>query len=201
MTAYERLISANLQSAFQRGEALESWLPATPDKGGLRFRAFGEDCRLEPDRIELAGEEATGPLGLVISLYAAWCTDDSPRVEPLRAFREFPDSMPYQGAFAANSERLLMPHVPRIQEARERITSAMDAGIPCPPGISGDFTLFLRPLPKILLCYIFHRPDEEFPAAVTCLFSANAGSFLPLDGLADTAEYTARKILELISPG
>jgi hypothetical protein len=32
----------------------------------------------------------------------------------------------------------------------------------------------------------------------TCLFSANALSFIPLDGLADVAEYTSNKIIQVI---
>jgi len=43
-------------------------------------------------------------------------------------------------------------------------------------------------LPKIALLLIFYLPDEDFPASATCLFSTNALSFMPLDGLADVAE-------------
>ena len=32
---------------------------------------------------------------------------------------------------------------------------------------------------------------------VTCLFSANALSFIPLDGLADVAEHTSNKIIQV----
>ncbi len=42
---------------------------------------------------------------------------------------------------------------------------------------------------------VFYLPDEEFPASATCFFSANAVSFMPLDGLADVAEYTSKGIL------
>ena len=63
---------------------------------------------------------------------------------------------------------------------------------------SGDFSFTLYPLPRIALYYIFYLPDEEFPAAVSCLFPANVIDFLPLAGLADVAEYTARKMIELI---
>ena len=68
-----------------------------------------------------------------------------------------------------------------------------------PPDTGGDFSFVLYPLPKIALVYIFYMPDEEFPASVSCLFSANALSFMPLDGLADVAEYTSKGILEIIS--
>jgi len=54
------------------------------------------------------------------------------------------------------------------------------------------------PLPKIALCYIFYEADEDFPASVTCLYSNNASSFLPIDALADVGEYTSKKILTVI---
>ena len=63
---------------------------------------------------------------------------------------------------------------------------------------SGDFSFTLYPLSRIALYYVFYLPDEEFPAAVTCLFPANAIKFLPVAGLADVVEYTAKKIIELV---
>jgi hypothetical protein len=55
-----------------------------------------------------------------------------------------------------------------------------------------------RALP-VGLHYTFYLPDDEFPASATCLFAANASTFMPLAGLADTAEFTARRIIELVS--
>ena len=51
--------------------------------------------------------------------------------------------------------------------------------------MSGDFAFVVRPLPKIYLCYIFYEADQDFPPSVTCLYSANANRFMPMDGLAD----------------
>ncbi|PIP38582.1 MAG: hypothetical protein COX19_11845 [Desulfobacterales bacterium CG23_combo_of_CG06-09_8_20_14_all_51_8] len=59
------------------------------------------------------------------------------------------------------------------------------------------YRMVVYPLPKIALCYILYLPDDDFPAAVTCLYSANARLFLPMDALADTGEYTSRKILAI----
>ena len=105
--------------------------------------------------------------------------------------------MPYHGAFAVNSEQILVSRVPQIKERRDVILNAFD-GESNPAGAAGDFSLLLYPLPKIALCYIFYLPDEEFPASATRLFSSNALSFMPLDGLADVGEYTSKKILQLI---
>ncbi|NCO61709.1 DUF3786 domain-containing protein, partial [bacterium] len=66
-------------------------------------------------------------------------------------------------------------------------------------GASGDFSILLYPLPKVCLRYVFYLPDEDFSASAICLFSCNILSFLPLDGAADTAEYTSRAIIRLCS--
>jgi len=199
MSNYEPLIRNNLSAAFGSGpEALAARLPADRDQDALLMQAFGETCRITPEALSLDGAAETGPRGLVISLYAAQAAADPVHLEPLVAFRDFEGSMPYQGAFAANSERPLIPRAGDLQARREDLCRSLGADSPTPVGTPGDFSLLLMPLPKIALCYIVYLPDDEFPASVTCLFSNNARSFMPLDGLADTAEYTSRKLLDLI---
>jgi len=103
--------------------------------------------------------------------------------------------MPYHGAFSANSERVLIPHVNKIREKQAEIISAFDGEAIK----SGDFSMLLYPFPKIAVCAIFYLEDEEFPPSATCLFSSNALDFMPLDGLADVAEYTSGTIIRMVS--
>ncbi|MCD4716721.1 MAG: DUF3786 domain-containing protein [Desulfobacterales bacterium] len=198
-TNYEKIIRENLSGFYAQlpREDVETCLASESKGDGLGFRAFGEDCRIGPDAITLSGQTVVDPKGLLISLYAVHAGPYQVQIEPLKAFKDFPGSMPYQGAFSANSERVLVPHVLSIREKQENIKTIFD-GLDGPPGVSGDFSFILFPLPKIALCYIFYLPDDEFPASATCLFSANALSFMPLDGLADVAEYTSRKIIEYL---
>ena len=72
------------------------------------------------------------------------------------------------------------------------------SGRNAPAGVEGDFSFVIYPFPKIALCYIFYEADDDFSASVTCLYSNNALSFLPIDALADVGEYTSRKMLDLI---
>ena len=178
-------------------EGLEGALPAYRKGDSYYFRSFGEACCLGPNGITLSDKPETGPKGLLIALYATHVSYDSIQVEPFKAFKDLPDSMPYHGAFTMNSEQILVPRVNLIKEHRDVILKAFD-GETNPSGAAGDYSLLLYPLPKIALCYIFYLPDEEFPASATCLFSSNTLSFMPLDGLADVGEYTSKKILELI---
>jgi hypothetical protein len=197
-TNYERLIRENLALAYKEGEErLAQTLPARQGAGRLVFRAFGEECSLAPDAIAFSGKTDPGPRGLVVSLYAAHSKPGSVILEPFKAFRDLPGSMPYQGAFTVNSERVLVPHVLKIKEAAEPILQSF-SGETNPAGAAGDFSLLLYPLPKIALQFVLYLPDEEFPASATCLFSSNALSFMPLDGLADVAEYTSKALIHLV---
>ncbi len=194
---YEKLLRENLRSFYQRSEPV-----ITPPDGArtdgeaILFRAFGQECCVTPEGIALSDRRVTGPVGVLISLYLLHANEEPLHIMPLKGFKDFPGSMPYHGAFHANTETILVPHVMTIRQQEERIREAFQ-GQDSPAGMGGDFSLLLFPLPKIALCYIFYLPDEDFPASATCLFSANAEAMLPLDGLADTAEYTSKQMITL----
>ncbi|SMC16815.1 protein of unknown function [Desulfacinum hydrothermale DSM 13146] len=194
---YEGIVKGYLEKAWARGaEELLEALPAQRSaEGGLHLRAFGAECTVHPDRIVLGGRPEAGVKGVLTAIYCAFVPTGRAPLEPLVAFKEIPNSGPYQAAFAAKAENLLVPHVAKIHEERASIME-MFSGHLNPQAPAGDFSFTLYPLPKIPLYYIFHLPDEEFPAAVTCLFGGAAHSFMPLDALADVAEYTGRTVLE-----
>ena len=197
MSNFARIIQKNLDRLFSDSIAnLEDHLPCSREGRDLLFDAFGAACRITPRGIYLNEEPEGGPRGIVISLYALHHAPDPPLLEPLRAFKELPDSRPYAGAFAMHTEAILVPRVAEIEARRSEILMTLN-GEEAAGSDSGDFSFHVRPLPKITLRYIFYRSDEDFPASVTCLFSHNALQFMPLDGLADMAEYTSRRILEL----
>lgn len=188
-----------LQRAWARSiQELEEALPACRGKDCFTFQAFGEPCELFPQEIILGGQRLTGPEGILIALYALHTRKEEPQLKPLKAFKQFPGGMGYQGAFAMNAEKVLHPHVIAIEKRKGEIVLRF-SGHPNPDGPRCDFSFTLYPLPRVALYYIFNLPDEEFPARVTCLFASNADHFLPVAGLADVAEYTAKKIIQLIT--
>ena len=192
---YEQVIQDNLSRAFaQPPESLAAHLPAEITGGVLHFRAFGRDCEATADSIRLDGEPETGAQGVVISLYLGSASPEVAVIEPLQAYKDFPDTMPYWGAFRTHTESILVPHVQRIRHLRRDLLREM-GGREALENPSGDFAFLLQPLPKIFLCYIFYEADEDFPASATCLYSHNADRFIPVDGLADVGEYTSREII------
>ena len=195
---YARLIRANLNKLYRNvPDDLSLSLPARQKANCFIFKAFGEQCQIRPEGILLGDVEETGVLGILISLYALNARPEPQIVVPLKSFKDFPNSMPYVGAFVTHTERILIAYVDEIKKSQSTIVEILQ-GRDASSLAGGDFSLLVSPLPKISLCYIFYHEDDEFPASVTCLFSSNALTFLPLDALADVGEYTSRKILNLL---
>ncbi len=195
---YTKIVQKNLIKLYNDlPKDLASNLPGEQDGDFFIFNAFGEKCTIDPDGITLGDKEHSAVFGILISLYALKACSDICVSKPFKAFKEFPGSMPYVGAFVTHTEKLLVPHVNKIKEKIKIITSCLNRS-DVSGGSGGDFSFIVYPLPKIALSYIFYEADEDFPASVTCLYSNNAQLFLPVDGLADVGEYCSKKILELI---
>jgi hypothetical protein len=195
---YQTIVNDNLKRLYaDLPEDLEARLPAQKDGLTYAFKAFGQACVITPDGITLDGEAAASIIGILLSLYALNAGTEAPLLEPLKAFKEFPDSAPYVGAFASHTEQILVPAVSKIKQKIDLIGNRLSGQQP-PASVGGDFAILVRPLPKIQLCYIFYEADEEFPPSVTCLYSNNAIRFMPMDGLADVGEYTSRRMLWLV---
>lgn len=195
---YAKIVQDNLNRLYGNlSKDLAQNLPGERDGDRFIFDAFGEKCVIDPKRITLGEKEHSSVFGILISLYALNACSEICIISPLKSFKEFPDSMPYVGAFTTHAEQLLVPHVAKIKVSVPRITEAFKGG-ESPSGAGGEFSFIVYPLPKIALCYIFYEADDEFPASVTCLFSNNANQFMPVIGLADVGEYTSKKIINLL---
>ena len=195
---YAAIVRENIDRFYHRlPDNVQGRMGARLDGRVICFRAFGTNCAFSPEGIRLDNVPEEGVLGILVSLYALHAEADVAVAEPYRAFKELPHSMPYAGAFATHTEQVLVSHCHKIEETALGIAAKLDGG-KAPENLGGDFSFVVRPLPKISLCYLFYRADEDFPAAATCLFSANAHRFLPTDALADVGEYTSKKILDLV---
>lgn len=199
MDNYEKIIRENLKRLYKNlPNDLDRLLPGQQQKNQFHFKAFGQSCLIGPDGIFIGDEPQTGAIGILITLYALHANENPCMPTPFKAFRELPNSTPYVGAFASHTESILTAHIDRIEDNFDLIFKTLNGELST-GSEDGDFSIIVRPLPKIKLHYIFYRADDEFPASATCLLSNNALSFLPVDALADTGEYTSRKIIELIS--
>ena len=196
---YAQIVRNNLEKLYRDLPAdLARALPAEQEGDRFFLDAFGQSCIIEPEGIFWGQKLQDGVMGILISLYALHVRTESIILEPFKAFKDLPDSMPYAGAFVNHTQQILVPHAEAIEE-KQTVIMQLFKGHAAPAGVGGDFSFVVYPLPKIALCYIFYEADEDFPASVTCLYSNNAHAFLPIDALADVGEYTSRKILDLIA--
>ena len=199
MDNYEKIIRDNLDRLYKNlPNDLEKLLPGQRQEDQFCLKAFGQSCLIGPDGIYIGDEPQTGVVGILISLYALHANENPCIPTPFKAFRELPNSMPYVGAFASHTESILIAHIDGIENNFDLIFKALNGELST-GSEGGDFSMIVRPFPKIKLYYIFYRADDEFPASATCLFSNNALSFLSVDALADTGEYCSKKIIELVS--
>ena len=199
MDNYEKIIKGNLTRLFKNlPDHLEQLLPGMLRNDRFILKAFGSTCGIGPNEITIDDSSATGVTGILISLYALHANAEMCIPTPFKSYRELPNSMPYVGAFASNTEQILIPYIDKIQDNQNKIFDALN-GEAGSGNEGGDVTFTVRPFPKIKLKYIFYLADDDFPASATCLFSNNALSFLPIDALADTGEYTSKKIIDLVS--
>ncbi len=195
---YSRLVAANLDKVFSGApDDLVANFPAQKEGDSYLFRAFGEACRLSPGGIFVGDTLQDSVLGILISLYALNSKPEACVTDPFQAFKELPDSMPYAGAFVTHTQQVLEPYVETLESRVDEIMAAFNTD-PATPSTGGDFSFRLQPLPKIWLEFICYLPDEDFPAAVTCLYSHNADLFLTTDALADVGEYTVKRIIPML---
>lgn len=194
---YKKIAEQNLARLYSDlPRDLEANLPAHREGEAFRFKAFGKPCIISPAGVSLGEKETSSVFDILISLYALHATPEICIPSPFKSFKELPASTPYVGAFTTHTEQVLVPHVNKIKSCRQKIMETL-GGSEAPEGTGGDLSMVLRPLPKIALCYLFYEADEDFPASATCLYSANAEQFLPVDALADVGEYTSRTILNI----
>ena len=195
---YASIVRENHQRLFQSlSPSLAEDLLARREGLDFIFNAFGETCRITPEGFVLGNTMQTGVTGILLSLYALHASSTPHILEPFKAYREFPGTTPYVGAFATHTENILVPHVKAIKAKKNEIVHKLNGFVHEKP-VSGDFGFVVYPLPKIALCYLFYEADEDFPASATCLYSFNASAFMPNDALADVGEYTSKKIIELV---
>lgn len=195
---YAAIVQHNIRQLFEMDpDERAAALPAQYRNAALVFKAFGKPCTLSEHGITLGQADESGPKGIVISLYALQAKPEPFMAEPFQSFKALPGSMPYAGAFTNRTEQALCPFVDRLTAARQQIIDCFD-GAQAPSDVNADLAFVVRPLPKIALCYVCYTADEDFPAAVTCLYSRNAHRFLSTDALADLGEYTTKAIMALV---
>lgn len=115
---YAKIVQNNLNQLYGNlSNDTAQNLPGKLEGEQFVFDAFGEKCSIGPKGITLGDKVHTSVFGILISLYALNARPDICVHVPFKAFKEFPDSMPYVGAFATHTEQILVPYVTKIKQS------------------------------------------------------------------------------------
>lgn len=95
-------------------------------------------------------------------------------------FRELPDGLIYDGAFRGRVEPPLLTAFAQDLQSFARAARALGGS----PIAFGDAAFQFGILPRIRMAVVFYLGDEELPPAVTVLYDAAAGHYLPTEDLA-----------------
>jgi len=176
-TNYETIIRENLTRLFDDPPVdLAERMGAQRAGNSYRLRAFGEDCSLSPEGIRFSGNPATGPRGLLVSLYALNAGSEPMKTVPFRSFRELPGSMPYQGAFTSHTERVLVGwkkgisryyYSPYPKSPSSTFFICRTRNSPPPPHVS------FRPTPSTSCPWMGWPTLANTPPAPSCVSSVN----------------------------
>lgn len=165
------------------------------DQGG-RFlvRYFGEDYTVTFPRVLLQdarGKEPDVATRLIILHYLIHA-DGTPPADHWIAFRELPDGLVYDSAFQKRASLRLAS----VYGADAKGFAAAAQALGGERLSFGDASYMFRILPRLPMAVILHLGDEEFGPAVSVLFDAAAGHYLPTEDLAVLGGILASRLIK-----
>jgi len=97
---YQKIVTDNLERLYKSPpENLKEMLPAKREDDRFTFTAFGEECIITPEGIQLGSKEHSPVYHILISLYALHACTDKYVHGPFKAFKEFPNISPLTRLF------------------------------------------------------------------------------------------------------
>lgn len=169
------------------------------DSFKIKLQFIDKELIVTGDRAEnaVSGKPANYP-EIVISINYLLSDTDKAEDEKFKAFAELKDGLMYGPAFGKNSIVPLIPYADYIIKNPSLIT---DNFRDCKKAeIEGtDLAVKIKLLPKISILMLLYASDEEFPANLNIIFSANADAFLPIECLADLSEIFTRVLLKKLT--
>jgi len=129
---------------------------------------------------EEGSDRAPGHATTLLLLHYLGHADGYPMADRWVAFRELPDGLVYDRAFAGRVEPPLLRAYANDLERFRTAACALGGS----PLAYGDVGFMFAVLPRVRAAVIFYLGDDELPPAVRVLYDASAGHYLPAEDLA-----------------
>ena len=160
---------------------------------------FGEDYIVSDTGIaDESGNRPNYMVCVILSKYLLLCPGAPVMNKEWSALKDFHKMSQFTNLnfFTSDTER------PIIKKFSGRIGALSDAsrklgGRPCELGLSYDFAMEFRVLPKIEILLIFNDRDDEFPASCSVLFQKQAQDYLDPESLIMIGTAFRRRLQEL----
>lgn len=159
------------------------YVPVAKGGGAFELRFWGRDYKVTYPDGEVRESDTGTPPGFAIELlllHYLTKADGTPLADRWVAFRELPGALMYDSAFQGRTSFRLARVYGRDLEG----FVAAAQGLGGEPLSFGDASFMFQILPRVRMAVVLHLADEEFPAAVTMLFDAATGNYLPTEDLA-----------------
>jgi hypothetical protein len=159
------------------------YTPDEADTGIFEVRFWGREYEVSyPEGAvrELGNGDEPGFAVQLLLLHYLTTADGRPLADHWVAFRELPDALAYDSAFQG---RTSLPLIRAFGHDREGFVAAAQA-LGGEPLSFGDAAFMFRLLPCVRMAIVLHLGDDEFPPAVTVLFDAATGHYLPTEDVA-----------------
>ena len=184
-------------------EAVSDFFRKLKEKKGdsfkIKLQFINSELIVTGDKIENAasGKPANYP-EIVISINYLLSDTDNIENEKFKSFAELKDGLIYDSAFRKNTIIPFIPYADYIIKNPSVITGNFND---CKKiEIAGtDLAVKIKLLPKISIFMLLYAGDEEFPANLNIIFSANADTFLPIECIADLSEIFTRTLLKKLA--
>jgi hypothetical protein len=159
------------------------YVPDEANTGIFEVRFWGRDYGVSyPEGAvrELGNGEEPGFAVQLLLLHYLTTADGRPLADQWVAFRELPDALAYDSAFQG---RTSLPLIQKFGYDREGFEAAART-LGGEPLSFGDASYMFQLLPCVRMAIVLHLGDDEFPPAVTVLFDAATGHYLPTEDVA-----------------
>jgi len=165
------------------------------DKGEFHLPVWGRELRLTyPDFI--AYDSQTGQEikvdSLALLLYYFRTSDGTPEAGRWISFSELPGgkfyNQAYQGYTGGDLGRAFKSNVAAFEHASQSLGGRHEP--------IADCAYSFRALPRVTLCVVYWRGDEDFPDSYQVLFDASAGHHLPTDVCAGLGSTLTHRLIK-----
>lgn len=169
------------------------WMESVPGEGSIVVPVLGSSIRIAfPEiRVEAPDELSSFPMKLLSLLYLTKTDGSEPSGEWI-AYRDLPGGRFYEPVVRRSVEAPLAANFGGDAESFAGASLALGGNMQ----EFGDASFSFRLFPKVLICFIMWKPDQEFPARAQAIYDSNCSRHLDAFDIRMGAQEISKLLVE-----